>query len=433
MTRPPWSLEKALAEFRSVFRSANEAFDPAAGPDEDTQFALDGQASAELRRMVPIEHRRRLGAFFTSHELAQQLTSKLVDARGEVVVVDPSCGAGDLLLAAARSLEPSLRSGQVDARFVGIDIVREFVETAACRLEMLHKSSDYVPEVKWRTGDGRAAAELKKATHLLLNPPFSATAARVDCPWAHGNVNGAAEFLAAVVSTIPQDCHVAAVLPEVLRGGSRYRRWREWIEKRIEVEETTSVGQFDRWTDIDVFILRGRRVDGRRGSKMHHWVASHTQTKVSDRFKVNVGPVVHNRDPKRGPLRPFLVARGLPHWDIIGEVTATRRFLGRTHRGPFVAITRTSRPDEAGRARATIVTDERQIAVDNHLLVLTPIEGGVEACQSLLRVLRSNQSDIWLDQAIRCRHLTVGAVGSLPWAEEGRSVPSDNGDETRHP
>lgn len=430
MARSQWSLETSLAEFSSSFRRAAEAFDFAEA-QSSLHFALNGHASAELRRTVPIEYRRSLGAFFTDHNLALQLTESLAGARGDVVVVDPSCGAGDLLLAAARSLELSLRSGSVRAHLFGIDIIREFVETAEYRFDTVNRLSDHVPKAELRVGEGREATELKRATHLLLNPPFSATIAHDDCTWAQGNVSGAAEFLAAAVSAIPQNCQIAAILPEVLRGGSRYRKWREWIAKRVDIEDITSIGRFDRWTDIDVFMLRGRRVDGRRRSRQYSWTPTHTQTRVADRFHISVGPVVHNRDPKDGPLRPFLVARGLPPWEVVTEVTTERQFAGRTHRGPFVAVARTSRPDETGRARATIIADTRQIAVDNHLLILTPIEGGVNACRSLMSLLRGHQSDAWLDQAIRCRHLTVGAVGSLPWTEDSECTTLNGAEVTR--
>ena len=431
MARETLSLESALAEFSSVFRRAHETFDPADSQCSDPPFALDGQAGAELRRLLPVEQRRRLGAFFTSHELAHRLAAPLAEARGEVVVVDASCGAGDLLLAAARALAPSLLAGQVGARLIGIDLVTEFVETAGLRLGMLGRSSGNVLQVELATADGRLAAELQTATHVLLNPPFAAVPASLGCSWAHGSVSGAADFLAAVTSQVPNGCHLAALLPEVLRGGSRYRRWREWIGKRIEIDGTESVGRFDRWTDIDVFILRGRRVDGRHTARLHNWVPVHTGTKVSDQFAVTVGPVVRHRHPENGPMRPFLTARNLPAWGTIDLVQGNRRFTGRTHSGPFVVIPRTSRPDEKGRARATVVTDIRPVAVDNHLLVLTPIHGDVDSCQSLLSVLRSPTSDAWLDQAIRCRHLTVSAIATVPWNDSQPPLPASSGCEAK--
>lgn len=431
MARPAWSLESALSEFSSVFQDANEALNAADGLDPASQFALDGQAGSELRRLLPPEHRRRLGAFFTSHKLARRLAAPLAEARGDAVVVDPSCGAGDLLVAAAQMIEPSLAAGQVSARLIGIDVVKEFADAARYRLGMLSRISGQDLSVKLSVADGRRAAKLRAATHVLLNPPFASIPADQSCSWAQGNVSGAADFVAAVVSKIPRGCQLAAILPEVLRGGSRYRRWREWVGRRVEISEITSVGRFDPWTDVDVFILRGCRVDGRREVRTGLWVPAHAGFSVGDIFDVTVGPVVHNRHPETGPPRPFLTARGLSVWGTIERVQAKRQFEGKTYRGPFVVVSRTSRPDESGRARGAVVTDVRPIAVDNHLLVLTPRDQSVESCQSLLQLLRSQSTDAWLDKAIRCRHLTVGAVASLPWTENDSTLIPTGADADR--
>jgi hypothetical protein len=53
------------------------------------------------------------------------------------------------------------------------------------------------------------------------------------------------------------------------------------------------------------------------------------------------------------------------------------------------------------------------VAVDNHLLVLEPkAERGIE---ELVQVLRRPETTEWLNQRIRCRHLTVDAVNQIPW------------------
>src|SRR5262245_50918354 len=50
--------------------------------------------------------RRKAGAFFTSPQVADALVAPFAgDLKGDAMVVDPTCGAGDLLLAAARYLK----------------------------------------------------------------------------------------------------------------------------------------------------------------------------------------------------------------------------------------------------------------------------------------------------------------------------------------
>ena len=100
---------------------------------------------------------------------------------------------------------------------------------------------------------------------------------------------------------------------------------------------------------------------------------------------------------------------------MVREVSNNRRFEGRVFSPPFVVVRRTSRPGDKHRALGTIINNARPVAVENHLLVLLPKDGTVKACRELLRVLRKPQTTQWLDQYIRCRHLTVSALADLPW------------------
>src|SRR5207245_299175 len=93
--------------------------------------ALNGEAADRLFASVPVEVLRRSGAFFTPAPLATQLADRvatqLASGRG---VLDPACGAGDLLLACARKLPvtPDLAS-TLDAwgkQLHGCDIHPEF-------------------------------------------------------------------------------------------------------------------------------------------------------------------------------------------------------------------------------------------------------------------------------------------------------------------
>ena len=382
---------------------------------------LDGRASAELRRLVSLTERRELGAFFTRTELADRLTGPLREAQGDIVVADTSCGAGDLLLSAARVLAPAIRRATATVRLCGVDIVPEFVEVAAWRLELQRRVLDIDLEVRVRCGDGRFAPEAGSATHVLLNPPFASVPSTDTCDWASGRVNGAADFVDHTVSRLTPGSRILALLPDVLRSGARYEQWRRLIKARLDIEETTILGRFDKWADVDVFLLSAIRRSRPDGSPPKSWVGEASGPTVGDRFHVSVGPVVHYRAPDRGPWRPYLTAKDFPTWSTIRKVARHRRFVGRLHHGPFVAVPRTSRPEEPARARGAIVADHRPVAVDNHLLVLTPLSGSIDECHRLLGVLRSEAANVWLNRAIRCRHLTVGAIASIPWVEAGVS------------
>ena len=119
-----------------------------------------------------------------------------------------------------------------------------------------------------------------------------------------------------------------------------------------------------------------------------------------------------------GPWRAYILARVLPPGGTFDVSLAQhRRFEGRTFTPPFVAVRRTSAPGDQSRAVATIVTGEQKVAVENHLLVLEPRDRSLESCKRVLKVLTNIRTKEWLDQRIRCRHLTVGSLRDLPWWE----------------
>lgn len=382
---------------------------------------LDGRAAADLRRLVPVASRRSVGAFFTPEHLARRLAEPLEDARGRCVVVDPACGAGDLLLAAARRLYDSTPTS---LRLVGVDIVPEFVAASELRVDLLLRSTRdsgraLHAERQFICADGRTSSALATATHIVVNPPFIMAAAPEGCQWSSGRVNAAAPFLLDCIAGAAPATRLRAILPEVLRSGSRYRSWRERVSAVADVRSIESVGQFDKWTDVDVFLLDA--VVGPDNDRSVGWTGAvgrtSTSRSVADHFTVGVGSVVHYRDPLRGPWRPYLTSKSFPAWTTIRRVVPNRRFQGRVVDGPFVVVPRTSRPSEAHRARGALVLDHRPVAIDNHLLVLTPRDGKRSTCEKLLVVLRSATTSTFLNDRIRCRHLTVDAVEAIPWSQ----------------
>src|SRR4051794_9991180 len=74
--------------------------------DWDTRVnaALNGQASTELRRVSPLPVRREFGAFFTGTALSSKLINCGMGFTARSFLYDPTCGMGDLLIAAARKL-----------------------------------------------------------------------------------------------------------------------------------------------------------------------------------------------------------------------------------------------------------------------------------------------------------------------------------------
>lgn len=271
------------------------------------------------------------------------------------------------------------------------------------------------------TGCGLSGGEaIAQATHVIVNPPFNAVPAPRGCEWTSGSVCAAALFLDQCLQNARAGTRIVAILPDVLRSGNRYRLWRSRVMARATVGGTDLIGQFDQWADVDVFLLDltvTRTQENRPDCWGYPCLDTGEGETVGSFFHVSVGPVVPFRHPERGPSRPYLHARGVPAWEVFGEVRERRRFEGTVHAPPFVVVRRTSRVGDKHRAVATVIAGGEPVAVENHLLVLRPKDGRLASCRRLLRSLRSGATDEWLNRRIRCRHLTVAAVRQIPLGE----------------
>ncbi len=397
--------------------------------------ALDGGPSRALREVVSVLCLRAIGAFFTPQRLACELAARAV-VQGRVParapIVDPACGAGDLLIACARRLP--LKSTlfktirQWEKIVYGIDQHREFVDAAKTRLVLLaasrHKSFREVnalldepafPNI--RTGDFYDDwTDFERPVTLVLNPPFTIDAAPEHCGWATGSINKAALFITECLENTPDRTRLVAILPEVLRSGPRYRAWREYIRRIATVNHVALLGQFATWADVDVFLLDCKRCA--QGTKKRLLLPGPPKSgaRLSDRCTVAVGAVVpHRHSPRVGPKRAYLTSRDVRPWAEIRRIACKRRFKGSVTTPPFVVIKRTSRPTDDPRAAAAIVTGKRPVAVENHLIIVKPNNGSLERCRALLRYLRKQSTTTWLNKRARCRHLTANIIQALPF------------------
>ncbi|MCD4848919.1 MAG: SAM-dependent DNA methyltransferase [Candidatus Aegiribacteria sp.] len=382
----------------------------------------------ELRRIIPIDRLRKAGSFFTGDVLAGRATGSVSD---HGLILDPACGAGSLLTAFTKkltvktTLADTLREwGRV---LYGCDLFPEFVEATKLRiiLEAISRgvqlNGDSLDELKdllygIKQGDGLRSVPPEKCTHVLMNPPFRSVPAPANCQWAGGKLNEAALFVEYYLQRIPENCTLIAILPEVLRCGTRYEKWRAWLEENFTAEVTLS-GQFDTKTDVDVFLLAASRLSTQKsGENQINW---RTQTDeptvltVGSLFDVRVGSVVPYRDEIAGKEYPFACPSNLPRWGIVSEFKDRCGYVGRKINPPFVAIRRTSSPSDRERAAATIVIGKEAVAVENHLIAASPRKGGLRACKRLLKLLRSAETNRFLNRRMRCRHLTVGAVKEI--------------------
>jgi hypothetical protein len=391
----------------------------------DLSSHLDGEAGRQLRGVVKIEDLRRTGAFFTGEALANRLISLVPDDRQRYV--DVACGCGDLLLAASTRLriEPTLESTMKswNRQLLGRDLVPVFVRAARARLVLAALSRGATPTQSCAcpaellsnidVGDGMSIQPLPNDA-VLLNPPYGRVVVPTPRQWTSGLTTQAALFLDELLDACSPGAYVAAVLPEVLRSGSRYGRFRTEIERRLDVKVIEPAGRFDALTDVDVFLLSGDAGD-RQPTQSARWTPKRDGPRLADICEISVGALVAYRDPGRGPWHAYVDAQSRGGAD---EMTPgqRRRFRGAVIKPPFVIVGRTNRPNRgsAPRLRATIVRGERPVAVENHLVVLRPQDQTLRGCRTVVGILESKKASLFLDERLRCRHLTVDAVREIP-------------------
>ena len=396
---------------------------------------LDGQIGLKLRETVPMQVRKNLGAFFSSSALrvaAVKLEPQEILDRSPVI--DPAMGAGDLLLEVANHL-PIVGKLPDTMRLWGSvlhgrDLEPDFVRLAKARLVLLAASRGVVavrhncmeldgilPGLQ--VGDGLDALRGGCSWgHIIMNPPYTHRQTARETQWSSGRTNLAAEFLAEAVEFARAGTRLIAILPDVIRTGSRYGRLRGFVENRLHSTGVKIFGQFDPWTDVDVFILNGVVSDGNLAGPCVPWWDRPTGEKIGDRFEVCVGPVVPHRDPEYESSRLYLHARAIPLGGEFDVSHAERRgFESKTFIPPLVVVRRTSRPGDRSRGIGTLIHGEGEVLVENHLMVLKPKDGTLRACQDVIKVLNSVRAKQWLDDRIRCRHLTVSSIKDVPWSE----------------
>ena len=394
---------------------------------------LDGQAAIRLRETIPLQVRKASGAFFSSSLLRSvALATWLPGVEAPRPVLDPTVGAGDLLIEYAKRLPvhndlsqtlrdwaPLLHGRDVEPTFIRLTKARLVLlaasQGATGKSEKVLKLDEILPEIK--TGDGLELLNSGwSGGQVVMNPPFTYRNAPKEAKWAGGRTSLAATFLATAVEHMQHGTRLIAILPDVIRSGTRYERLRTHVAGRLDISAAKVYGKFDAWTDIDVFVLRGEIVDDKLNSDPAPWWPQTGGEKLGDRFVVCVGNVVPHRDPESDLKKPYLHARTIPLGGDFDVAQAGRRgFQTRTFSPPFIVIRRTSRPGDKSRAIGTVVLGSEDVLVENHLIVLKPKDESVSACRHATDLLGSTQAKQWLDERIRCRHLTVQALRELPW------------------
>ncbi|WP_312559539.1 N-6 DNA methylase [Atlantibacter hermannii] len=380
-----------------------------------------------LRACLTIDEMREIGSFFTGQELASKAVSLFTTELSlDSIILDPACGAGNLLIECSRKLDVKMTLSETLREWGivlnGFDIYQSFIDAARLRLIIealsrgvkkdcsLEQAFALLCNIKVKDALLVTEEELSSVTHLILNPPFTTVESPKENYWKKGKVNAAGVFVDKYIRKLPQSCNVSIILPDVLRSGARYVYFRDFLNACVDGNHLIW-GRFNSKTDVDVFIIHGVL----RKNNNNLWKKSLLNyIPLSSRYDVRIGPLVAYRDPKIGNEYPYFHAKNAISWSVIVKETETRRFAGTVLKPPFVLIKRTSNPNDKYRALATVINLTEYVAVENHMIVVTPKNGNLEDCIRLLDILKSQTTNDFLNERIRLRHLTVGAVKEIP-------------------
>lgn len=382
-----------------------------------------------LRDAYSIEHMRESGTFFTGLKLATKTLDSFpeqIDAHS--VILDPTCGAGNLLVLCSRKLTVYPKLTQTlsiwGRQLKGYDLYESFIEGAKLRIIIdalnrgakmdcdINSALNLLPNLKAKNALEINFDDLNDITHIIMNPPFMLSKSPENSYWKKGKVNSAGIFLDKYLRLLPSNCNISAILPDVLRSGSRYVDFRKHVECNL-IGTCCIWGRFNKKTDVDVFILSGK-IKHESSSKISWSLNLGSYQQLSSKYDVRVGPLVAYRDPQEGEEHPYFHPKNSPAWEVITKQTEKRKFRGTLIQPPFVVVKRTSSPTDKFRASATVINLRTPVAIENHMIVIKPKDSTLKSCLNLIEILKSSRTNDFLNNRIRTRHLTVGVVKEIP-------------------
>ncbi|MDU9025319.1 N-6 DNA methylase [Pseudomonas corrugata] len=416
--------------------------DPDCGNGKALKELVLLDAGFAVEQLIPATVRSAHGIFFTEEKLASRIASLMrAEIASEASFFDPACGAGNLLLAIAKDYP--LRKSLLETlrfwakKFGGCDLNENFILATKLRLIGLAAYRHGVGAVARKTlnvflsyfnlfkvCNYLDAGQSSEFDCVVANPPFGHVVLSEPLSWSSGKTQQAAVFMARILEQARPGQKVTAILPDVLRSGTRYSRWRSLIELGGENITVEVHGKFSKAVDVDVFFITFTLPEFSRDSAKANFdiwrnptgCLSAGKVRLGDKFTVRVGPVVPHRLSGSGMVVPYLSTGNATPFGTVVEFGQVR-FSGTLYEPPFVLVRRTSNPSDKKRIVTTLVIGERPVAIENHLVILKPKGGGVEQCEALIEALNNQGVYEQLNQAIRCRHLTVSSLANLHLTE----------------
>lgn len=402
--------------------------------NEEIKALINGASAEAISQFIDIPVRKNKGVFFTNKYLAEKIAKRIHnELQQEKSVCDPTCGAGDLLMACIKFMPYKKTMAETlscfSGKIFGQDLFPDFVRLARARLVLSFVFSPFFQDDGEKYRDGKKFFEnivvgdflkdpsiVKKADCIVTNPPYGYADLTGKVDWARGKGQKAALFLDFIIRSSEDGQRIVAILPDVLRSGSRYAKWRSFITSNSTQLSTEICGRFNDEADVDVFILdfvicKNGKIKG--GQTFDHYTPNNATYSMSEIFNISVGPVVPHRDKQVGNCSPYLDTSTATLWKEVIP-TEKKKYKCTLKTPPFVVLRRTSSPDENPRLKASIIKGKESVAVENHLIVMEPKDGKLRTCREFLRVAKGVEANSWINLKTRCRHLTVAVIREMP-------------------
>ena len=204
-----------------------------------------------------------------------------------------------------------------------MDIYQEFVDVAKRRivLKAISKGAtkrqdtdisvnNFFPGLK--QGDVRKIKdETEFSATIFMNPPFNLFEPIKPCSWSSGKLSFAAYALDLIIERSKPGTQFIAILPDVLRSGSRYQRWRDQVGQKTEIHSLQPYGLFSSKVNVDVFILGGTVGRHDRGRFNWYKVNRPAGKSLGESCTIQVGAVVPHRLNGRGKHVPYITAKDI--------------------------------------------------------------------------------------------------------------------------
>jgi len=422
--------ETPLSSFATALMTAGDVDKGNICPDKLVSDLMNGHTTDFVYSTLSLSDRRRHGIFFSGTSWAKKILAgrNLTQWRR---FIDPSVGIGDLLLEICNSLPLKKNVNETIERWseslVAVDLRKSFLDIAWMRIQALafHRHAaekGQTDKISFRelpknflVGDAlKLEFSLNRGDCVVMNPPYQRIQAPEHSFSGKGQRSAAALHLEHIIRQAPPGVGIFALVPDVLRSGSSYTKFRNELRSITTISSFEPSGAFGTQADIDVAILIAtakKRDEGHTDFEPEN----RSGKCVEDFFSVSVGSVVPHRTPTDGKSRGYLTAKNAAVGEELKSPTEFSTYNCRKERGPFVIVRRTSSPSDKQRARSTLFSSREEVLVENHLLILKPKDKKVSTCRLLLDVLADARTNEWLNHRIRCRHLTVGAIKRLPW------------------